>query len=164
MTESKNLNLARYYDQHSDGPKAALFYYKALESDELFETDDLFNAAVIFILLDDLRYDSLGIVPVEIKAICYELANVFLEKIESNNACDLLDVVFWKDYIKLLSGDVDSIIIPDDYFSSGAISGAIYLENGILNSDVDVNSILSKAKELNSERGRYIFSILSKYI
>lgn len=163
MEYSKNIELAKYYDQASDGPRAALHYLKALYENEVLGNDDLFNAAVIFILLDDLSYDSEGIVPEEMKSQCYEIANKFLDMVRHDKSSVSLDVEFWRSYIELLSGDIEKITIPEGYFSSGAISAAIYLENGVPNKKADINKILSKATEMNSERGRYIFSVLDKY-
>lgn len=163
MEYSKNIELAKYYDQMSDGPRAALHYVKAMYENEPFDNNDLFNAAVIFILLDDVSYDKQGIVPEDMKSQCYDIANEFLDMVKHEKSSDSLDVEFWKSYIDLLTGVVEKISIPEEYFPSGAISAAVYLENGTPNKNADINKILSKATEMNSERGRYIFSVLEKY-
>lgn len=163
MEGPTNLQLAKYYEQMSDGPKAALCYLKAFRGGESFENDDLFNAAVVFILLDDVNYDNVGLVPDYVKSQCYEIANEFLNAVQGEKVNDLLDVNFWKSYIDLLNGGIDEIIIPDEYFLSGAISAAVYINNGVLDEEINVQHIMHKAASMNSERGRYILSVLEKY-
>lgn len=57
MNESRNIISARHFDQVGDGANAAICYNNALLLGESFSVDDLFNAAVVFMQLDDFQYD-----------------------------------------------------------------------------------------------------------